>query len=49
LVYSVNDTNSFENVDYWLSDLDKNADRSKFSIILVGNKIDLPDRKIDKK
>jgi small GTP-binding protein len=40
LVYDVCDPVSFENVDYWIKKIKKNADEN-VEVLLLGNKIDL--------
>ena len=40
LVYDVTDTNSFENMGYWLQKIRENADPDS-QIIMLGNKVDL--------
>ena len=46
LVYAINDINSFNSLDMWLSKLNDATDLSKKPIIIVGNKSDVNDRKI---
>ena len=46
LVYAINDINSFNSLDMWLSKLNDATDLSKKPIIIVGNKSDVKDRKI---
>ena len=46
LVYAINDINSFNSLDMWLSKLNDATDLSKKTIIIVGNKSDVNDRKI---
>ena len=46
LVYAINDINSFNSLDMWLSKLNDATDISKKPIIIVGNKSDVNDRKI---
>ncbi len=41
LVYDVCDKASFQNVDYWIKKIKKNADDENVEILLLGNKIDL--------
>lgn len=50
LVYAINDLNSFNALDTWLSKLNDTTDITKKPIIIVGNKSDLDDsqRKITK-
>ena len=45
IVYAVNDVNSFNNVNEWLKEIKTNASPN-CKIFLIGNKVDLPDRKI---
>ena len=40
LVFDVTDKRSFDNIDYWLGQIEENAERGT-EIILIGNKIDL--------
>ena len=40
LVYDVTDKRSFQNIDYWLDQIEEHADKGT-EIILLGNKIDL--------
>ena len=48
LVYSINDKNSFFNLNSWINDL-KNKACSNIKIFLIGNKIDLNEnREVDK-
>ena len=47
LVYDVNDDNSFRGLSSWLKEIRNNSNKD-VSIVLVGNKIDLNDRKISK-
>lgn len=46
LVYDVSDRDTFLQIETWLGDLEQNK-KKKAQIILVGNKIDLPNRKVD--
>ena len=48
IVYDVNDENSFKGISLWLNEIQNNCNNKNVSIILVGNKIDLNDRKISK-
>ncbi|KAI1299979.1 Ras-related protein Rab-18 [Halotydeus destructor] len=41
LVYDVNSQPSFDNIDYWLSQLELHARRDDVVKVLVGNKVDL--------
>lgn len=45
LVYDVTSRSSFDNINEWLKSCSENIDKSKSSIILVGNKIDLTDQR----
>ena len=45
LVYDITNKKSFENLDKWISDLKTNGD-DKLSIILLGNKSDLEDKRV---
>lgn len=46
LLFDIADTESFNNINLWMSDLKKNSRSTKQIIYLIGNKIDLPKRKI---
>lgn len=46
LAYAVNDKDSFEHVEYWMEQIKLHSD-SEVSIIIVGTKIDMPDRCIE--
>jgi small GTP-binding protein len=47
IVFDVTKAQTFKDVeDYWVPQIKKEADISKVSVCLVGNKIDLPDRKV---
>ncbi len=48
VVYDVTNRESFENLEKWFGEIEKNCIR-KVPIILVGNKIDLEKRKVKKK
>jgi len=41
LVYAVNDKNSFNNLDMWISKLNEVSDLSKKPIIIIGNKCEI--------
>ena len=46
LVYDITDLESFENLNYWLYEIEKNAPKDVYKI-LVGNKCDIKnERKI---
>ena len=45
LVYDITNKKSFENLERWISDLKTNGD-DKISIILLGNKSDLEDKRV---
>ena len=47
LVYDVNSENSFKGLSLWLNEVKTNC-KNNVSVILVGNKIDLDNRKISK-
>ena len=40
IVYDITDKNSFENIQYWLNEIKKNAN-DNISILIIGNKADL--------
>ena len=44
LVYSIDDKNSFENLDKWLNDI-KTQSNPDIKIFLIGNKVDLEDKR----
>lgn len=49
LVFDVNKRSSFEHLDSWIKEVEDNTDidqQSKLEILIVGNKIDLDDRKV---
>ena len=50
IVYDVNCEKSYNNLKFWIESLKSNLyeDFDKVPIILIGNKIDIPKRKIDK-
>ena len=50
IVYDVNSEKSYNNLKFWIESLKSNLyeDFDKVPIILIGNKIDIPKRKIDK-
>ena len=48
LIYDVADRRSFEGLDKWLEEIKNNMLKDGVSIILIGNKIDLPFRNVTK-
>ena len=46
LVFDVSNRSSFLQIETWLADLEQNK-KKKAQILLVGNKIDLPNREVD--
>ena len=46
IVYAINNEDSFQQLDSWLEHLDEHGDQPKIVKIIVGNKSDLPDRKV---
>ena len=46
LIYDVCNKSTFKNLDLWLNDINNKNLRESISIILVANKIDLPNREI---
>ena len=46
IVYSINDENSFNRIDYWLNILIENNPSSDFNLYLVGNKIDFKEYRV---
>ena len=45
IVYDVTNFESFNNIDYWISEIEKAID-SNVVIYLIGNKIDLDDKRV---
>ena len=45
LVFDVTNESSFKQVDYWMDNIKKHASSDIF-VVLLGNKVDLPERKI---
>ena len=45
LAYDITDLNSFNNVSSWIDNIKQNAD-SKVELIIIGNKVDLTDKKV---
>ena len=48
LVFAVNEKSSFDKISLWIKSIEENANIKEKAIILVGNKIDMPNRKISK-
>ena len=48
LVYSIDNKNSFESLDLWLNEI-KNYGNADINMVLIGNKVDLEDRREVKK
>ena len=48
LVFDVNEEKSFKGLSSWLTEIKNNCNNSDISIVLIGNKIDLNERKITK-
>lgn len=46
LVYDVNDKKGFDNVGYWMNNIQQYSSPNLPAMLLVGNKIDLPNRVI---
>ena len=46
IVFSVDDKQSFDDISYWLNAIEENSDIKKKALTLVGNKVDLPNRKV---
>lgn len=46
LVYDVNDRNGFDNVGYWMNNIQQYSGNKLPAMLLVGNKIDLPNRAV---
>ena len=44
VVYDISDTESFKNINNWLIEIEKNANKNVYKI-LVGNKCDLEDKR----
>lgn len=49
LVYDVSSVETFQNIRHWLREIKENANNNNLFIILVGNKSDLIQRKVNKK
>ena len=47
IVFDLSDEKSFNDLDSWIEEINNIIDEKKVVIILVGNKSDLPDQKID--
>ena len=47
LLFDITNQDSFDNINSWMQDLQKNGRGKSHKIYLIGNKIDLPDRKIN--
>jgi len=46
LVYDVNDSRTFQSLDYWVRELDEKVRDENMVLIIAGNKCDLPGRKV---
>ena len=44
VVYDITDRDSFENLNYWLIEIEKNANKNVYKL-LIGNKSDLEDKR----
>mmetsp|Transcript_12257 Transcript_12257/g.6109 ORF Transcript_12257/g.6109 Transcript_12257/m.6109 type:complete len:88 (-) Transcript_12257:145-408(-) len=44
LVFDVTKLETLDRVQYWIKQLNENVDSDNISLMLVGNKIDLPER-----
>jgi Ras-related protein Rab-11A len=49
LVFDITNKDSFNNLSYWLNEINGNCDKDDVYILLVGNKIDLYDKEKDEK
>ena len=49
LLFDVAKEESFQNINEWIAELNKNSRNLKQSLYLIGNKIDLPNRKVSTK
>mgnify|MGYP003571400399 CR=1 FL=1 len=47
LLFDITNQESFDNINSWMQDLQKSSKGKSHKIYLIGNKIDLPDRKIN--
>ena len=47
LLFDITNQESFDNINSWMQDLQKSSKGKNHKIYLIGNKIDLPDRKIN--
>ena len=45
LVYDVTQNETFEQISYWINEMNNKIDKNKIGIILVGNKIDLNEKR----
>jgi Ras-related protein Rab-1A len=45
VVYDVTERSSFDNVHHWLSEIDKYASPTVTTVLLIGNKTDLEDKR----
>jgi small GTP-binding protein len=45
LVFDVTKTETFEQISYWINEINNKVDKNKIGIILIGNKIDLNDKR----
>ena len=45
LVFDITQKNTFERINYWLEELEKKKNIEEMSLVLVGNKIDLNDKR----
>jgi len=46
MVFSVDKAETLEKINYWLNFIDEHTNLKEKALLLVGNKIDLPDRKV---
>ena len=45
LVFDISEYDSFDKIEYWIKDLQNDADLTKVIMVLVGNKADLDDKR----
>lgn len=48
LLYDVNNIDSFNNINYWIKNIKDYSKNDKLVLYLIGNKIDLPNRVVEK-
>jgi small GTP-binding protein len=45
LVYDITQNNTFEQISYWINEINNKIDKNKIGIILIGNKIDINEKR----